>query len=236
MAQENDVRFELNLFERWQLLRGQSEVHVASRQQRLISALAIYGPRNRRYISDLLWPDSPEVRALESLRVTKHLISREVPGLLVNSGPTLALADSVRVDLHRCLAQVRKCEETDPDAAEDACFSQLQHAELLPGWYEDWVVLEQNRLRNFRLRALVMHARRWLARGEAEKASDAAQVALDLEPLHEACVGLLMHAELKMGNRARALHVFESFRAKLRTELDVNPSDNLMQLAIRIRG
>lgn len=236
MIQDNDVRFELNLFERWQLLRGQSEVHVAWRQQRLISALAIYGPRNRRYISGLLWPDSPDARALESLRVTMHLISREVPGLLVNSGPILSLADGLRVDLHQCLAQVRKCEQTDSNAAEDVCFSRLLHAELLPGWYEDWVLLEQNHLRNFRLRALVMHARRWLDRGEAEKAADAAQGALDLEPLHEACVCLLMHAELKMGNRAGALHAFESFRGKLRMELGISPSDYLMQLAARIRG
>src|SRR5688500_4796631 len=121
MIQDNDVRFELNLFERWQLLRGQTEVHVAWRQQRLISALATYGPRNRRYISGLLWPDSPDARAVESLRVSMHLISREVPGLLVSSGPIVSLADGLRVDLQQCLAQVRRCERTGSNAAEDAC-------------------------------------------------------------------------------------------------------------------
>jgi SARP family transcriptional regulator, regulator of embCAB operon len=236
MVKDNDVQFELNLFENWRLLHGKIEVRVASRQQRLISALAIHGPRNRRFLSGLLWPDSPEARALESLRVSMHLISRQVPGLLVVGGPTLSLTDSLSVDLHQCLAQVRNCEQIDSVAAENACFSQLLHAELLPGWYEDWVVLEQNRLQNFRLQALVWLARRWLDRGEAEKAAAAAQSALDLEPLHEACVGLLMHAELKMGNRAGALHAFESFSGNLWTELGLGPSEYLGQIAADIRG
>lgn len=208
---------------------------MASRQQRLVSVLALYGPRNRHYVSGLLWPDSPEARALESLRVSVHLISHQTPGLLVNAGPVLSLTDSLSVDLHRCLELVKTCEQSDSDSAEDACLSNLLRAELLPGWYEDWVILEQNRLRNFRLRALIGHARRWLDRGEAERAADAARNALVLEPLQETCVALLMRAELQAGNQAGALLTYESFRSRLSVELGVNPSDHLMHLAADIR-
>jgi SARP family transcriptional regulator, regulator of embCAB operon len=119
---------------------------------------------------------------------------------------------------------------------DDACLSHLRRAELLPGWYDDWVILEQNRLRTFRLRALVRHAQRWLDREEAEKAAEAARTALELEPLHEACVGLLMRAELELGNRVGALQTFESFKAKLTTELGVAPSAYLYQLVAGIQG
>lgn len=153
----------------------------------------------------------------------------------MNGGAVLALADNVSVDLQQCLEQVRTCEHLPSHCGEDACLSRLQLAELLPGWYEDWVLLEQNRLRNVRLRALILHARRWLDRAEAEKAAEAAEAALALEPLQETCVGLLMQAELKLGNRAGALHTFESFRTLLAAELGVDPSGYLLELASGIR-
>jgi SARP family transcriptional regulator, regulator of embCAB operon len=236
MIEDKDVRFQLNLFQRWQLRQARAEVQLVSRQQRLITALALYGPRNRSYIAGLLWPDSPEARALESLRVSVHLISRQTPGLLVNGGPVLSLTESLAIDLQECVERVRKCEQSGANAAEDICFSRLRHAELLPGWYEDWVILEQNRLRNLRLRAFVGHAGRWLEQGDFEDAAEAARSALELEPLQEFSVGLLMRAELKLGNRAAALRTFEDFKGRLAAELGVGPSAGLAQLAAGIRG
>lgn len=87
--------------------------------------------------------------------VTMHLVSRQIPGLLVNGGPVLSLDDSLSVDLHNCLEQVPSCQSSISCSVDEACLSHLQRAELLPGWYDDWVILEQNRLRTFRLRALV---------------------------------------------------------------------------------
>jgi DNA-binding SARP family transcriptional activator len=155
---------------------------------------------------------------------------------LVNGGPVLSLAANLSLDLQECLEQVRKCEQSGSSAAEDVCLSRLRRAELLPGWYEDWVILEQNRLRNFRLRVLVGHARRWLEQGDSENAVEAARSAVELEPLQEASVGLLMRAELKLGNRAGALHTFEDFKERLASELGVGPSADLAQLAAGIRG
>ena len=87
-------------------------MHVAVRQQRLITALAIHGPRPRSYLVGLLWPESRESRAMESLRVSMHLVSRQVPGLLVNGGAELSLSDLVDVDLHRVRSCVRELSQT----------------------------------------------------------------------------------------------------------------------------
>jgi SARP family transcriptional regulator, regulator of embCAB operon len=231
MVQDKDVPFQLNLFQCWQLWQGQTEVQVAWRQQRVITALAISGPRPRRYLSGLLWPDSTEARAMESLRVSLHLISHQIPGLLVSGGSVLSLRDGVKVDLHQLLEHVKTCEQSPSDSAEATCLARLRGAELLPGWYEDWVVLEQHRLRNIRMRALAVLSRRWLDRGDADRAIEAAEAALELEPLHEGCLGLLMAAELKMGNRMAALRAFENFRSHLEVELGVAPSEHLVELA-----
>ena len=46
--------FELSLLQAWQLRCDAHVVHVATRQQRLITALAINGPRPRGYLAGLL--------------------------------------------------------------------------------------------------------------------------------------------------------------------------------------
>jgi DNA-binding SARP family transcriptional activator len=230
MAQDNGGQFQLNLIQYWQLRQGQTEIHVAWRQQRLIAALAIHGPRQRAYLSGLLWPERPEARAKESLRTTVHLISSQVPGLLKSEGQVLSLANGVSVDLHQLLGQIKELEQPDSQL-DDAFLSGLRSADLLPGWYDDWVLIEQQRLRNIRLRAFLLLARRWLDRGDVHRALEAAESALELEPLHESCVELLMSAEVRAGNRARALRTFEAFSTNLDLELGISPSENLTKLA-----
>src|SRR6476620_5914186 len=100
--------FQLSLFQSWQLRRDADVVPVAGRQQRLITALAINGPRPRSYLVGLLWPECRESRALESLRVSVHLVSRQIPGLLINGGNVLSLSELVDVDLHRVRARIRE--------------------------------------------------------------------------------------------------------------------------------
>ncbi|WP_181884899.1 bacterial transcriptional activator domain-containing protein [Arthrobacter sp. RT-1] len=173
---------------------------------------------------------------MESLRTSVHLISSQVPGLLVNEGQILSLSDRVTVDLHEL---VRRAKETGtPGAAlsDEACLEWLNCGDLLPGWYDDWVFQEQQRLRKVRLRAFLMLAHRWLEEGEIHRAVEAAESALELEPLHESAVALLISAELKAGNRARALRTFEAFRTNLQIELGIKPTEHLANLAADIHA
>lgn len=62
----------------------------------------------RAYLVGLLWPECRESRAFESLRVSMHLVSRQVPGLLINGGTMLSLSELVDADLHRVRAQIRE--------------------------------------------------------------------------------------------------------------------------------
>ena len=185
-------------------------MHVAARQQRLITALAIHGPRPRSYLVGLLWPESRESRAMESLRVSMHLVSRQVPGLLVNGGAELSLSDLVDVDLHRVRSCVRELSQTGLNGNAASSLNLLRDAELLPGWYDDWVLFEQSRLRQDRLHAFHIIARESLARCDFEVALEASEAALELEPLYESAVGLLIRAQRHQGNNAAALRAFEN--------------------------
>jgi DNA-binding SARP family transcriptional activator len=228
--------FRLTLLQSWQLRRGTDVVHMAARQQRLITALGINGPRTRSFLVGLLWPECPESRALESLRVSVHLVSRQVPGLLINGGTVLSLSELVDVDLHRVRDQIRELSRSGLNGNVASCLHQLRDAELLPGWYDDWVLFEQSRLRQDRLHAFQIIARESLARCDYEFALEAAEAALELEPLYESAVGLLMQAEREQGNHAAALRAFEKYQVKLKEDMGLAPSGAIQRLVSEISG
>jgi DNA-binding SARP family transcriptional activator len=220
----------------WQLRRGTDVVHGAARQQRLITALAINGPRPRSYLVGLLWPESQESRALESLRVSMHLVLRQVPGLLINSGTVLSLSELVDVDLHRVRDQIRELSRSGLNGNVASYLHRLRDADLLPAWYDDWVLFEQSRLRQDRLHAFQIIARESLARCDYESALEAAEAALELEPLYESAVGLLVQAEQELGNNAAALQAFEKYQVKLKEDMGLAPSGAIQRLVAEISG
>jgi DNA-binding SARP family transcriptional activator len=171
---------------------------------------------------------------MESLRVSMHLVSRQVPGLLINGGTVLSLSDLVDVDLHRVRAQIRELSRVGPNGDVVSCLHQLRDAELLPGWYDDWVLFEQSRLRQDRLHAFQIIARWSLASCDFEIALEASEAALELEPLYESAVGLLIQAQRQQGNIAAALRAFEEYRAKLHEDMGLAPSEGIRRLVADI--
>lgn len=236
MGTDGYGELELDLLGSWRLRRDGVTVHVAARQQRLIAALAIRGPSLRSYLSGLLWPEYPDARALESLRVTVHLVSRQVPGLIVNAGALLSLNERLVVDMQGIRSRMQDLREDGPTGSAISLLRELRDAELLPGWYEDWVVFAQNRLTEERLRALTLMSRKCLAAGDPETAVEAAQAALEIEPLYERAVLVLIAAELECGNPGPALRTFERYREQLDKELGLLPSEYIKGLVAQALG
>ncbi|MCU1548223.1 MAG: Transcriptional regulator [Arthrobacter sp.] len=234
MGNDDYGHFQLSLLQPWQLRRDSTIVHVAVRQQRLITALAINGPRPRSCLVGLLWPENSETRALESLRVSVHIVSRQIPGLLINDGAVLSLTEHVDIDLHRMRARIRELSQAGSDGNDASWLHHLRDAELLPGWYDDWVIFEQARFRQDRLYALLIIARQSLARCDYEVAVKASEAALELEPLYESAVGILVQAEKQRGNNASALRSFGKYQAKLKEDMGMVPSEALRQLVAHL--
>lgn len=230
MGNDDYGHFQLSLFQSWQLRRDARIVHVAVRQQRLITALAVSGPRPRSYLAGLLWPENSEKKALDSLRVSVHIVTRQLPGLLINRGAELSLSEQVDIDLHRVRALIRELNQEGFEGNVASCLHQLRDADLLPGWYDDWILFEQSRLRQDRLHAFLVVARDSLARWDYPAAVAASEAALELEPLYESAVGLLIQAERGRGNNASALRSFERYQSKLKEDMGMAPSEALLRL------
>src|SRR4029079_6557423 len=97
----------------------------------------------------------------------------------------------------------------------------------LPGWYDDWAILERERLRQRVLHALEALSPRLGELGRYTDAGDAAIGAIAAEPLRESAQRALIEAHLSEGNWVEAHRGFVNYRDMLRRELGVSPSHEL---------
>jgi DNA-binding SARP family transcriptional activator len=215
---------------------GEETVHDLPRGvQRLVAHLGLARHPARAAVAGQLWPDVPEEQAHGSLRSALWRLRKAAPGLVSMSGGALALAPDVRVDVRETALWAQRV--LDPRGAiPDAVPGDVElREELLPGWYDDWVVLERERLRQLRMYALEALADKLARVGRYGEAVQAAHCAVQVEPLRETAHRTLVRIHLAEGNAAEALRVYESFRAVLTAEMGVSPTPRMEALLAGVR-
>ncbi|MCV2487810.1 SARP family transcriptional regulator [Geodermatophilus sp. YIM 151500] len=192
--------------------------------QRLVALLGLVGRPTRTAVAGSLWPDVPEEQAHGSLRSALWRLQKVVPGLVEVSGGALALAAGVRVDV-RELAEWARAVLDPGTPLDDLLVPDVgPRGELLPGWYDDWVIVERERLRQLRMHALEALAGRLADGGRYGEAVQAAYAAVRAEPLRESAHRAVVRVHLAEGNLAEALRAYHAFRTLLDDELGVAPS------------
>jgi DNA-binding SARP family transcriptional activator len=145
----------------------------------------------------------------------------------------LGLAKDVTVDV--CYARGLARRLLDPAVTpkqsdlSSAAVMILSH-DLLPGWYDDWVLVEAEDWRQLRLHALETLACRLTAVGCWGQAADAARAAVRAEPLRESARVVLIQVHLAEGNQSEAVRQFTLYRALLHAELGLEPTPRLHRL------
>ncbi|MFI7742501.1 AfsR/SARP family transcriptional regulator [Kocuria rhizosphaericola] len=227
MSDTRNIR--LKLLGGWDLTLDGSPLVIGDRQQRLVAALAIYGKRRRSFLSGLLWPECSDAHAMGSLRAAVFTAVRRVPGLLVCDGHDLSLDGEVDVDLHRLRTDLLDVASGGP-ATDVEWFTSACHADLLPGWYDDWVVAEQQRVQDLYLNASERLAQLSLERNDRFGAVQLARVIVEVDATRESAVHVLVEAYMAMGNDATALKVYRRYTRALEEELGVHPAPHLRRL------
>jgi DNA-binding SARP family transcriptional activator len=202
--------------------------------QRLVAHLSLTRCPARTTIAGQLWPDVPEAHAHGSLRSALWRVQKIAPGLIQVCGDALALAEGVRVDVRELAAWAERV--SDPRMSiEEICVTDVRlRGDLLPGWYDDWVLLDRERLRQLRMHALEALADRLAGAGRHGEAVQAAYAAVRIEPLRESAHRALVRVHLAEGNLVEALRVYDAFRAMLVEELGVAPTRQMSDLVCRI--
>ncbi len=198
--------------------------------QRLVAHLCLARRTTRTATAGRLWPDVPEDRAHGSLRSALWRLNRVAPGLVEASGGALRLAADVRVDVRDLTDWARRVTTPAAGPEEVAVPDPALLGDLLPGWYDDWVLLERERLRHLRMQALEAVAARLASLGRHGEALEAASAAIRAEPLRESAHRTVVGVHLAEGNVVEAVRAFEFFRAMLEEELGVPPSEQMTRL------
>jgi len=213
---------------------GGQPVRLPRHVQRLVAFLALQSrPLHRVYVAGRLWIDLSQEHAHGCLRTTLWRMG-PLPGPVVEVTSThLALAGAVVVDARQLEACAERVLHNGAPARSD--FDLLtQAAELLPDWYDDWVLPERERLRQLRLVALEAAGEGLIGEQRYSEAAIAALAAVGSDPLRESAYRLLIRSYLAEGNAAEALRQFTVFRAQLRRKLDLEPSPRMEELVRQI--
>jgi SARP family transcriptional regulator, regulator of embCAB operon len=187
----------------------------------------------RTAVAGSLWPDASESHAYCNLRQALARLHRSARKALAANRLELGLAEGVTVDVRNARALARRLldpavmpEQSELGAAAVGVLS----AELLPDWYDDWVLLEAEEWRQLRLHALEALAGRLAAAGRCGEAAGAAGAAVRADPLRESARASLIQVHLAEGNQSEAMREFARYQALLRVDLGLEPTLRLRHL------
>lgn len=225
----SDVR--LGLLDTFELRCEGEFMPLPTSAQRVIAYLALHDhPLLRVHVAGTLWLETPEDRACANLRSALWRLHQPGYELVRSTRRQLSLAPFVSVDYRETTALAhRLLADSDPDTPIDVDEAALC-ADLLPDWYEDWVLVERERFRHLRLNALEALCERRLATGRFRQALEAALAAVVGEPLRESAQRTLIKVHLAEGNYAEAVRQYRLYRALLQDRLGLEPSPQMEAL------
>lgn len=199
---------------------------VPQGSKRLLAFVALRRTRvERRHAAGTLWPFGDDGRAAGNLRSALWRLRGVSITILDVDKWSLSLNPEVVVDVHRVMEwATRLVDGTALGADLTVTRSWLDALELLPGWYDDWALIERERLRQRVLHALEALSGRLANVGRFADAVEAAMMAVSAEPLRESAQRALVDAHLAEGNLGEALRSYHAYCILVRRELGVDPS------------
>jgi DNA-binding SARP family transcriptional activator len=225
----------------------------ASKDQELLSYLLIHRdrPHSREALATLLWGDTSTEKSKKYLRQALwHLhaalnsdnelhtdvlqVDHDWLGLNPCSNLWTDVADFERAFVAAEGVAGRQLDADKARALKDAVL--LYSDDLLPGYYQDWILFERERLQNMyllMLDKLIVHLQ---FNGEYEVAQGYGATILRYDPARERTHRQLMHLYSLAGDRTSALRQFERCVLALKQELGVKPERKTVELYERIKS
>ncbi len=200
----------------------------AKKVQALIVILALAHPRAvlRQRLIDLLWGDTDQGRARQSLRQALASARRLVGPVIRADRDQVALdTDNCRVDLIAFMEQIAANDRASlPRAVE------LYHGPLVEGLsirddqFDEWLNLARARLSKLATETMLRLADAQVAEGNHAGTVSTLQRLLELDPACEEAHRSLMRTLQATGQRSGALQQYKTCRQALQRHLDAEPS------------
>jgi DNA-binding SARP family transcriptional activator len=230
-------------------LLGQFEVRldgiaidIPSRTAQSLLAYLISNPGisfRREQLAGVLWPDSTEANSKGYLRNAIWRIRKTLKDISSDNSDYI-LSNKINITFNHKLpfwVDTQALEKSKGQSAQELLEeTSLYHGELLPGFYEDWVVLERERLRTVfdrkmhRLLQFLIDEKSW------EQVIEQAERWISLGETPEPAYRALMIAYASLGDKGKALTTFMRCLDALEHELGVGPTEETIRLEKRIRA
>jgi DNA-binding SARP family transcriptional activator len=173
-----------------------------------------------------LWPAVTDTRARANLRRAIW----QTPDSWLS-----ASSWEVRLEAEADLAEARRvADRAFDDVPLDVGEVDLLTRDLLPGWYEEWLLDEQDAFHLVRVQGLEAVCRAATRLRQYALATRAGLAAVKAEPLRQSAVCALIRAHLDEGNAYEALRRYEQYRSLVRDELGVDPSPEVTELVVDV--
>ena len=233
------VMVEIRLLGQFTVQAAGAPVELTARPAQSLLAHLLLNPvaQRRERLAGLLWPDSSEANARRNLRQALWQIRRA----LGDQADALLLVDDVTIAFNtatdywldvECVAQPLEEAGTADDLMRAVT---VYTGELLPGFYDEWVQLERERLQAQFERKLTLLLERLV---EGQRWADVLHwgerwIALGYTP--EPAYRALMMAHAGLGDMASVAESYRRVVEALERDLDVEPSAQTRALYEKLR-
>jgi DNA-binding SARP family transcriptional activator len=231
---------EIRLLGTFDIKDGENALSIVSRPAQSLLAYLILnaGTHHRREkLAGMLWPDSLEETARNNLRHSLWRIRKALPA---RPGAEYLITDDLSISFNAAseywldAEALKKLEET---ASIDELISVLEayQGELLPGFYDEWVMLEREHLASTfehhmaRLLSLLEAKQRWL--DIMEWGERWIKLGQKPEPAYRA----LMSAHAANGDMSRVAAIYERCVQSLK-EYNIEPSERTRSLHVKLKA
>jgi DNA-binding SARP family transcriptional activator len=199
----------------------------------------------RALLIDLFWPEIAPEAAKANLSVALYALRRQLEGPGVPRGSAL-IADRSQVHLNPSalttdveafddlLKRADRCSASDQRLDLLSAALDLYQGDLLPGFHEDWILTERDRLREAHLSTLRGLVKLHSASGRYDRAIECAQRIVQADPLQEGAYFSLMRLYAAVERPEKALHQYRVLEQHLRAEVQTQPSAPLREFAAKL--
>lgn len=217
---------------------GARRMEVPRSGKRLLVFVALrHGRVERMSAAGSLWPVNDEARAGGNLRSALWRLRQMGVPLLDTDKYGLCLRTDVVLDVDAISRWATRVIEGTASSAELRMVPRdVEALDLLPGWYEDWALIERERVRQRLLHALEAQSRQLAHRGLHAESVEAAMAAVCAEPLRESAQRVLIEAHLAEGNWIEGRRSLDAYARLLDRDLGVRPAPGLVALLYRAAG
>jgi len=214
------------------LLSSGEKVSSLGKRERVLLAFLALSPNcraSRLKLAALLWGDASDETATDNLRTSVFNLRKALGDnkhrIIARDGDDIVLdANSFEIDAVAFRRLVGQSGRNEMEAA-----AKLYAGDFLNGLnidsedFETWRREEQTRFRDQTIDVLTRLMKQCTGSGDTEAAVKAGTRLLEIEPLHEPAVCMLMRLYAESGRRSAAIDQYRRLSGGLRAELDAEP-------------